>query len=38
MYRGYTSTIYKLHRAVGSADFVEMGFNPFKHIENIKKS
>lgn len=29
MYRGYAPTPYKLRRAVGSANFVEMGFNPF---------
>ncbi len=34
MYRGYASTPYKLHRAVGSVNFIEMGFNPFKQIEN----
>ncbi len=34
MYRSYASTIYKLRRAVGSANFVEMGFNPFKYVGN----
>ncbi len=34
MYRSYASTLCKLARAVGSANFVEMGFNPFKQVEN----